>query len=114
MSIPVGGAMENVQFSIREDDRTIGAGSISTQRWGDTSALIVYSKNGAYAALASGWVRTAPFRGAYFGSRGTVIAPGGTGPFRRRQFQRARQLMPFSSRHDCPPPGSATHPPKPS
>jgi hypothetical protein len=77
MSIPVGGAMENVQFSIREDDRTIGAGSISTQRWGDTSALIVYSKNGAYAALASGWVRTAPFRGAYFGSRGTLIAPGG-------------------------------------
>jgi hypothetical protein len=84
MSIPVSGGMENVQFSIREDDRTIQSGSIGTQRWGDVSALIVYAKNGAYAALASGWVRTAPFRGGYVGPRGATTGapppPVPTGP----------------------------------
>jgi hypothetical protein len=80
MSIPVGGGMENVQFSIREGDRTIQSGSIGTQRWGDTSALIVYAKNGAYAALASGWVRTAPFRGGYVGPRGTTTIAGTGAP----------------------------------
>jgi hypothetical protein len=52
--------------SIREDDRTIQTGFISSTRLGEMSALIVSAPNGAYAALAPGWLRAATY-GRRFG-----------------------------------------------
>jgi hypothetical protein len=82
MPVPASGDMDNMQFAIREDDRTIQAASISSNRLGDVSVLIVAAKNGAYAAVAPGWVRATRF-GARFGGPppppGTIITgPGGT------------------------------------
>jgi hypothetical protein len=91
MPIPSSGDMDNMQFVIREDDRTIQTGSISTNRLGgDVSVLIVAAKNGAYAALAPGWVRASRFGGRFggpfppgmvvTGAPGTPPGPAPTGP----------------------------------
>ena len=80
MNVPAGGDTNNMQFAIREDDRTIQAGFISSTRLGEMSALIVSAPNGAYASLAPGWLRAATY-GRRFGGppTGTVlIGPGGT------------------------------------
>ena len=67
MPVPVGGDMDNMQLAIREDDRTLQVGSISANRLGDVSVLIVAAKNGAYAGLAPGWVRASRFGGRFGG-----------------------------------------------
>jgi hypothetical protein len=81
MNVPAGGDTNNMQFVIREDDRTIQTGFISSTRLGEMSALIVSAPNGAYAALAPGWLRAATY-GRRFGGPpgGTVIVgpPGST------------------------------------
>jgi hypothetical protein len=82
MPVPTGGDTDNVQFVIREDDRTIQTGSISAHRLGDVSALIVAATNGSYTALAPGWVRSSAAGGRFApGPRGVIVAPpGGTAP----------------------------------
>ena len=76
MPVPVGGDMDNVQFAIREDDRTIRAGFVSVHRLADVSALIVAAPNGSYSSLAPGWVRTSPV-GGRFGGGMVAMAPSG-------------------------------------
>ena len=78
MSVPASGDMDNMQFVIREDDRTIQTGFVSANRLGEVSTLIVAAPNGAYAGLAPDWLRAAPAGRGY-----TTFARGGmviTGP----------------------------------
>lgn len=79
MPVPASGDTDNVQFVIREGDRTIRAGFVSAHRQGSVSALIVAAQNGTYAGLAPGWVRVSPVGGGFAVSGGrmvTVTPPG--------------------------------------
>ncbi len=78
LPVPVGGDTDNVQFAIREDDRTIQAGFISAFRTGGVSALIVAAPNGVYAGVAPGWLRHAPAgtRPYFLAARGVVTGTG--------------------------------------
>ena len=80
MNVPAGGDTNNMQFVIREDDRTIQGGFISSTRLGEMSALVVSAPNGSYASLAPGWLRPASYGRRSGGPpTGTVIVgPGGT------------------------------------
>ena len=77
MNVPAGGDTNNMQFVIREDDRTIQTGFISSTRLGEMSALIVSAPNGAYAALAPGWLRAATYGRRFGGPPGGVVIVGG-------------------------------------
>ena len=80
MAVPVSGDMDNMQFVIREDDRTIQTSFVSANRLGEVSALIVAAPNGAYAALAPGWLRAAPAGRGYGGfARGGMVITGPPG-----------------------------------
>ena len=76
MNVPAGGDTNNMQFVIREDDRTIQAGFIASSRLGDQSVLIVSAPNGAYAGLAAGWLRPATY-GRRFGGPPPPPVPSG-------------------------------------
>jgi hypothetical protein len=74
MPVPASGDMDNMQFVIREDDRTIPTSFVSANRLGEVSALIVAAPNGTYTSLAPGWLRAAPAgRGYGFARGGTVL-----------------------------------------
>lgn len=91
MNVPTGGQVDNVRFEIREDDRTIQAlGVTNTGRPspmggvpGSSSALIVVTRGGSYAAAAPGWIRSIAGPRAYVTGPGGVVVgagPPGTAP----------------------------------
>jgi hypothetical protein len=83
MPVPASGDMDNMQFVIREDDRTpIQTSFVSANRLGEVSALIVAAPNGSYTGLAPGWLRAAPAgRGYGYGglARGGMVIAGPPG-----------------------------------
>ena len=82
MPVPASGDTDNMSFVIREDNRIISQiGVVSVSRYSDVAAVIVAAQNGAYAALAPGWMRYSLSRGRFFpgrviGAPGTVVTPG--------------------------------------
>ncbi len=68
MAVPVGGDTDNLRFMVREDGRTLQTlGYFGTSRFGGTAALIVAARNGSYASLAPGWVRSPAAGRAVYG-----------------------------------------------